>query len=100
MTPRGAGSAGPDDSGREERRAAATERTQELQATHRRLAERHADVEERAAEVHDEMARVHEQLGAQSLLDPAQLTAHAQADRERAARERRRAAGEPEPPPA
>ena len=73
---------------------AAAERSEELRATHRRLALRHAEVEERAGQVHDEAARVHAALGSRCLLDPAQLSAHADQDRARAALERRRAAGQ------
>lgn len=73
-------------------------RTAELQATHRRLALEHADAEERAGEVHEEVARVHEGLGDRSLLDPEELRRHAQAGRDRAARERERAAGDPQGP--
>lgn len=63
-------------------------RSEELQQTHQGLRARRADVAEQSADVHDEAARVHEELGEAALLDPQDLRAHADADREVAAEER------------
>lgn len=69
----------------------ARSRAVELRETHRWLAQRHAEVERRASEVHEQAARVHELLGDRSLLDPAELRRHGQAEQDRSAREQAQA---------
>ena len=65
-------------------------RAVELQQEFRNLAAQHAQIAEFSATVHDEAARVHETL-AHPKLDPADLRAHADAERDVAVVERLRA---------